>query len=57
MSTTCICMPVVVGQDDVHAGAGLTDGLRGLVVELPHRVRELARGVNHRLRSHVELRA
>ena len=50
-------MPVVVRQDDVHAGAVLTDGLRVLLVELPHRVRELASRVDHRLRSHVKLRA
>lgn len=50
-------MPVVVGQNDVDAGAGLADGPRVLLVELSDRVRELTGRVDHRFGAHVELRA
>lgn len=48
-------LPVVAGDDDVHAGAGLADVGHLLVVHLPQRVGEGARGVDHALGTHVKL--
>lgn len=46
--------PVVAGDDDVNAGARLADVLGLLVVHLPQRVSERARGVDHTLGLHIK---
>ncbi len=48
-------VPVVTGDDDVNACAGLADVLGLLVVHLPQRVRERSGGVDHALGLHIKL--
>lgn len=48
-------LPVVAGDDDVNACAGLADVFGLLVVHLPQGVREGPRGVDHALGLHVKL--
>lgn len=46
--------PVVTGDDDVNAGAGLADVFGLLVVHLPQWVRERPGGVDHTLGLHIK---